>query len=69
MIVGIYSYGQQSINTAGGDPSGPGQASFSVGQVVYTALNEPNGARLIQGVQVPFEFVNCLIGEDCENEC
>jgi hypothetical protein len=60
----ITSLGQQSINTAGGQASGPGQMSFSVGQVTYTAIEEPAGANLNQGVQIPFEFYSDGLAND-----
>ena len=47
---------QESINTTGGNASGSGgSASYSVGQVVYTANIGANGSEL-QGVQQPYEI-------------
>jgi hypothetical protein len=67
MIASLGSFGQQSINTAGGEATGQGSASFSVGQVSYTAIENGGGENLIQGVQIPFEYFgqtpdndNCL---------
>jgi hypothetical protein len=49
-------YAQQSSNAAGGDAGGSGgSASYSVGQVVYTAVSGSNG-NSNQGVQQPYEF-------------
>jgi len=67
MIATLGSFGQQSINTAGGEATGQGSASFSLGQVSYTAVEDVGGENLIQGVQIPFEYFgetpandNCL---------
>lgn len=47
---------QQSVHAAGGDASGMGgSVSYSVGQIVYTALDQ-GGAQILQGVQQPYEF-------------
>lgn len=51
---------QQSINASGGEAIGAGHASYSIGQVSYTAINEVGGAGLIQGVQIPFEIFTTL---------
>jgi hypothetical protein len=49
-------YAQESPTTAGGEATGTGgTASYSVGQVVYTAATGTNGS-LAQGVQQPYEI-------------
>jgi hypothetical protein len=52
---------QQSANTAGGDATGAGgSASYSLGQVDYTAVVGSNG-KSNQGVQQPYEIFVCGI--------
>lgn len=47
---------QSSVNATGGNASGDGgSASYSVGQVVYTANTGTNGS-VAQGVQQPYEI-------------
>ncbi len=47
---------QTAVVTSGGDASGSGgSVSFSVGQIVYSAVNG-SGGSLIQGVQQPYEI-------------
>lgn len=54
-----YSFGQQSVNAAGGDvQSSQGSVSFSVGQISTNYLG--SGANLNEGVQQPYEFFNVL---------
>ena len=49
-------HAQQSANAAGGDATGSGgSASYSLGQVVYTAVSGSSGTSN-QGVQQPYEF-------------
>jgi len=49
-------YAQQSVPASGGNATGNGgSASYSVGQVVYTAITSPGGS-VLQGVQQPFEI-------------
>ncbi len=48
---------QQSINASGGESTGSGYASYSIGQITYTSIDDIGGANLIQGVQIPFEFL------------
>ncbi len=51
LIIFSISYSQETISAAGGEASGEiGIASFSVGQLVYTASNTPKG-KMNQGVQ------------------
>jgi hypothetical protein len=47
---------QESMNASGGGASGSsGTVSYSIGQVVYTAISNANG-NMNQGVQQPYEF-------------
>ncbi|MFT5228564.1 MAG: hypothetical protein ACI8YO_000574, partial [Gammaproteobacteria bacterium] len=47
---------QQSINASGGEATGFGHVSYSIGQIVYTAIESvSDDASIIQGVQIPFE--------------
>lgn len=60
LVLAIFLFGpamaQESINTAGGDASGlDGSVSFSVGQVVYTAISGAEGT-VTQGVQHAYEI-------------
>jgi len=56
-------HAQQSANAAGGDATGSGgSASYSIGQVVYTAVSASSGASN-QGVQQPYEFFVTGISE------
>ena len=58
---------QQSANAAGGDATGSGgSASYSIGQVVYTAVEGSNG-NSNQGVQQPYEFYTTGINDDNKN--
>ena len=51
----VSGIGQESVNAAGGDAMGAeGTASYTVGQVVYTALGD-NGTTVAQGVQQAFQ--------------
>lgn len=50
-------YAQQSINSSGGDgSSSAGSISYSIGQIVYQAI-EGSGTRMIEGVQQPYEIL------------
>jgi len=52
----IFSFGQESANTAGGDIIGSsGSVAFSIGQVVYTTHSEVSGSKA-QGVQHRYEI-------------
>ena len=56
-------HAQQSANAAGGDATGSGgSASYSIGQVVYTAATG-SSATSNQGVQQPYEFFVTGISE------
>lgn len=47
---------QSSVHTAGGDASGGGgSVSYTVGQAVFTAVDQAGGS-VIQGVQQPYEI-------------
>ena len=49
-------YAQETVTTTGGEATGTGgKASYSVGQVVYTANIGTNGS-VAQGVQQPYEI-------------
>lgn len=47
---------QETIPATGGEATGTGSASYTVGQVVYTAHTGTNGNSIIHGVQQPFEI-------------
>ena len=52
----VFSFGQESANTAGGDIIGSsGSVAFSIGQVVYTTHSEVSGIKA-QGVQHRYEI-------------
>lgn len=54
-----YSFGQQSVNSSGGDvQSSQGSVSFSVGQVTTDYIE--SGSSINEGVQQPYEFFNVL---------
>ncbi len=53
---GIVSFGQTSVNTAGGEVENTsGSVSYSIGQVAYTSVSNSNGS-VSQGVQHAFEI-------------
>lgn len=52
----LNSFSQESITTSGGNASGTnGSVNYSVGQVVYSSIDQPNG-HMNHGVQQPFEI-------------
>lgn len=55
-----YSFGQQSVNSSGGDiiSSAQGTVSFSVGQIATNYIE--TGASINEGVQQPYEFFSVL---------
>jgi hypothetical protein len=54
---------QQAIDSSGGDATGiNGKASYSIGQVVFTANSGTNGS-VIQGVQQPYE-ISIVLGSE-----
>jgi len=46
---------QQVVTTSGGNASGSGTVSYSIGQIVYTKNTGTNGSS-VQGVQQPYEI-------------
>lgn len=58
-LICSYSFGQQSVNTSGGNvQSSQGSVSFSVGQVSTNYIE--NDAAMNEGVQQPYEFFHVL---------
>ena len=57
-------YSQETITTAGGEATGSGTVSYSIGQVVYGNTTGSNGS-VSQGVQQAYEIVDA-IGEVVE---
>lgn len=55
-ILAIGLQAQETITTTGGEASGVGSASYTVGQTVYTTQTGINGNTLAQGVQQPYEI-------------
>ncbi|MEZ5069554.1 MAG: T9SS type A sorting domain-containing protein [Bacteroidales bacterium] len=57
-------HAQHAVSASGGDASGSGgSSSYSLGQVVYTAVAGSSGT-LTQGVQLPFEITRITGGTD-----
>jgi len=57
LIFGLYSLqAQEAILATGGEASGGGSASYTLGQVVYTMQTGTNGNSVAQGVQQPYEI-------------
>ena len=55
-------YAQEASTASGGDATGTGgTVAYSIGQVVYTALNGPSGS-VNQGVQQSYEIYSVGIG-------
>lgn len=57
----LFGYGttiqaQNTISASGGNASGSGTASYSVGQIVYTTNTSITSGSVAQGVQQPFEI-------------
>jgi hypothetical protein len=64
LFSGIVSYGQTSVNTAGGDvKNASGSVSYSIGQVAYTSVSNSNGS-VSQGVQHAFEISTLSLEEN-----
>ena len=60
-IATLYSYSQQSVNSAGGDINGSGgSVAFSIGQVTYKSYTG-SGITECQGVQKAYEFYNDVV--------
>ena len=57
-------YSQETVKTAGGEDTGSGTVSYSIGQVVYSNTTGSNGS-VSQGVQQAYEIVDA-IGEAVE---
>ena len=57
-------YSQEIVTTAGGEATGSGTVSYSIGQVVYSNTTGSNGS-VSQGVQQAYEIVDA-IGEAVE---
>ena len=57
-------YSQETVTTAGGEATGSGTVSYSIGQVVYSNTAGSNGS-VSQGVQQAYEIVDA-IGEAVE---
>ena len=57
LIFGLSSLqAQETVTATGGEATGTGTASYTVGQMVYTAHIGTNGNSTAQGVQQPFEI-------------
>ena len=56
MTMPLLLYGQQAVLSAGGDATGSGTSSYSVGQVVYTY--KASGSSVSEGVQQAWEVTN-----------
>lgn len=67
LFFSCYIFGQQSINTSGGDvQSTQGSVAFSIGQVATTYIE--SGAIINEGVQQPYEFFEVLSISSPENK-
>ena len=54
-VAAISGYAQSAVATAGGDATGDGSVSFTVGQTVFTTVANENGS-ISQGVQQAYEI-------------
>ena len=64
ILSGIVSYGQTSVNTAGGEvKNASSSVSYSIGQVAYTSVSNSNGS-VSQGVQQAFEISTLSLEEN-----
>ena len=53
ILWGNFAQAQESINAAGGEATGSGgQMSFSIGEIIYTTINDSKNV-ITQGVQQP----------------
>ena len=67
LFFGIVSYGQTSVNTAGGEvKNASGSVSYSIGQVVYTSVSNSNGS-VSQGVQQAYQISTLNVEENAFN--
>ena len=57
---------QQSVNATGGEATGNGSASYSIGQMVFSQ-NQGTDQFEIQGVQQPYEITVVSISDEIEN--
>lgn len=48
-------FSQEAVTTAGGESTGTGSVSFTIGQIVYSQISSDDNF-IIQGVQQPFEI-------------
>lgn len=55
MLFSTVAFGQETVLSAGGEASGSGSVSYSVGQVLYTTNTGTNGS-VAKGVQQPYEI-------------
>ena len=55
MTMAVASFAQSAVATAGGDATGDGSVSFTVGQTVFTTVANENGS-ISQGVQQAYEI-------------
>ena len=68
LIFGISSLqAQETISATGGEATGTGTASYTVGQIVYTAHTGTNGNSTAQGVQQAFEISDVTGIPETEN--
>ena len=66
-LSGIVSYGQTSVNTAGGEVKNTsGSVSYSIGQVAYTSVSNSNGS-VSQGVQQAYQISTLNLEEKAFN--
>ena len=64
LFVGVFSFGQTSVNAAGGGTSNAsGSISYSIGQVAYQSVSNTSGS-LSQGVQHAFEISTLSLKEN-----
>lgn len=61
IVVFLFSLGltsiqaQEAISASGGNATGSGSASYTIGQIVYTTITN-SGSSVSQGVQQPYEI-------------
>ena len=67
ILSGIVSYGQTSVNTAGGEvKNASGSVSYSIGQVAYSSVSNSNGS-VSQGVQQAYQISTLNLEEKAFN--
>jgi len=47
---------QETVSSAGGNATGSGTVSYTVGQIVYTTITDGSNGSVAQGVQQPYEI-------------